>query len=179
MASTHLRRVGALVFALALALSACGGGSSANDPAGVVQAAYAAVSSGGISKIQDYVCAAKKGNLASLFGESNMAQLTAAGVNPDELFGAMSVSFANVAVTQTAKTDTSATVTVTGDTTVTFDQAKFRNIMKTILAAQGQPTDDATLDKAMALMAGQLTQTRKMNDTVQLTNEGGKWLICG
>ena len=172
------RLLTALLGALVIISAACGGGASGNDPAGTVQAAYAAVSSGGITKIQDYVCAAKKGDLASLFGAGNLQSITAAGVNPDDLFNAMSVSFANLTVTQTAKTDTTATVVVTGDSTISFDKDKFRTIMKTIMAAKGQPTDDATLDRAMALMSTQLTQTRKMNDTVKLVNEGGKWLLC-
>ncbi|MBA2382753.1 MAG: hypothetical protein H0V73_11640, partial [Chloroflexi bacterium] len=146
---------------------------------GTVQTAYAAAGSGGIAKMGDYVCAAKKGDLLTAFGGSGTEALTAAGVSGDELFAAMGVTFANVVVTQTAKSDTTATVTVTGDQTITLDKDKMRAIMKTVLTSQGKPTDDATLDLVMNAMGSQLTTTRKMNDTLQLVNEGGKWLICG
>ena len=181
MGSIHLRRVGALVFAAALMLGACSSapGGTTSDPVGAVQAAYAAIGSGGLTKMSDYVCAAKKGDLLSAFGSGGTAQLTAAGIKGEDLLAAMSVTFANVVVTQTAKTDTTATVTVTGDQTIAFDKDKMRAIMKTVLTAQGKPTDDATLDLVMNALSSQLTQARKMNDTVKLVNEGGKWLICG
>jgi hypothetical protein len=62
--------------------------------------------------------------------------------------------------------------------TVTIDKDKFRTIMKTMLAAQGAPTDDATLDTAMNAMSGQLSQTQKLDEDVAVVKEDGKWLIC-
>src|SRR4051794_41876137 len=104
MHSVHRPRVAALVFAVALALGACGGAAGpANDPAGTVQAAYAAVTSGGVSKIGDYVCAAKKGDLAGLFGGANPAPLTAAGAHPDPPLPAGSVSFSRLQGAPTAE----------------------------------------------------------------------------
>ena len=167
------------VAAIALLVGACGGGGATSDPVGSVQAAYAAVSSGGLNKMSDFVCAAKKGDLLSAFGNGGTAELAAAGVKSEDLLAAMSVTFANVVVTQTAKTDTTATVKVTGDSTTTIDKDKMRAIMKTVLTAQGKPTDDRTLDLVMTALSSQLSQARKMNDTLQLVNEGGKWLICG
>ena len=51
-----------------------------------------------------------------------MATLLVVAMIPVGFFGAMSVSFANLNVTQTAKTDTTATVAVTGDTTITLEE---------------------------------------------------------
>ena len=181
MHSMRLRRVGALMFAAAFALGACAGapaGASTSDPVGSVQSAFAAVSSGGLTKLGDFACAAKKDDILSAFGGSGMGALTQAGVNPDDLFGAIGMSFANLNVTQTAKADTTATVHVTGDSTITLDKDKMRSIMKTVLAAQGQAADDATLDTVMNMMASQLTQTQKVDQTMNLVNEGGKWLLC-
>lgn len=181
MSSFRVRHGAALAFVLAVVLAACGGapGPAANDPAGTVQAAYAAVTSGGIAKMTDYVCAAKKGDIAKAFGGSGLDALTSAGVSANDFLSAMNVKFANLVVTQTAKTDTTATVTVAGDENVTFDSDKMRTVMKTLLTSQGKPTDDATLNLVMNAMTAQLAQTQKVNQTVQLVNEGGKWLICG
>jgi hypothetical protein len=169
----------ALAAALAISLAACGGGpAGGSDPAGSVQAAMSAVQSGGFSKMVDYICTAKKGDLTSAFGGGGLGALTAAGVKPDDFFNAMSLKFDNIATREVTKTDAAATVHVTGNMTATFDKDKMRAIMKTVLAAQGAPTDDATLDAAMGAMATQLTQTQKLDQDIQMVNENGTWLIC-
>ena len=181
MGSIQSRRALALALAAALAISlaACGSGpAGGSDPSGSVQAAIAAVQSGGFSKMVDYVCTAKKGDLTDAFGGGNLGALTAAGVKPEDLFNAMTLKFDNVATKEVSKTDTAATVHVTGNMTATFDKDKMRAIMKTVLAAQGAPTDDATLDAAMNAMSSQLTQTQKLDQDMKLVNENGKWLIC-
>jgi hypothetical protein len=182
MTSNHLGRVAALAFALALAIGACSGppgGGSTNDPTSTVQSALTAMSTGGIGKVSDFVCAAKKGDLLSAFGGSaSLSALTQAGVKTEDLFAAISMSVANVAVTEKTKTDTTATVHVTGDQTITLDKDKMREIFKTVLTAQGKPADDATLNAVMAAMSSQMTQSQKLDEDLSLVNEGGKWLIC-
>jgi hypothetical protein len=180
MGSIHSRRLAALACALAVALGACSGGpaGAANDPAGVVQAALQAVNSGGLSKLSDYACAAKKNDLSAL-GGGGLGTLTQAGISQADLLAAMSMSFADLAVTQTAKTDTTATVHVTGNSTITFDKDKMKGIMKTMLTAQGQQVNDAMVDAAMAAMTAQFATPQKLDETVNVVNEGGKWLVCG
>jgi len=158
--------------------AACGGSPSANDPSGAIQAAFSAATSGGLSKFADYTCAAKKGDLASAFAGVDTSALQAAGINVPDLLNAMSMKFENVSTTEVSKSSTAATVHVTADLTVAFDKDKMRTIMKTMLAAQGQPVDDATLDVAMNAMSAQLSRSSKIDEDVQLVNEGGKWLVC-
>ncbi|HLO35770.1 MAG TPA: hypothetical protein VK194_06800 [Candidatus Deferrimicrobium sp.] len=176
----QVRIRGALLAALVLVAVACGGSPAAgtNDPAGAVQAAMSAISSGGVSKMVDYACAAKKGDIASAFGGGNLGGLESAGVKMDDLLNAMSMKFENVATKEVSKTDTTATVHVTADMTMTFDKEKMRAIMKTVLAAQGQPVDDTIVDAALNAMTGQLTQTQKLDEDLTVVNENGKWLIC-
>jgi hypothetical protein len=178
MHSVYLRRAAALV--LALTLAACGGGpgAAANDPAGSVQAAMTAVSSGGFAKMAEFTCAAKKNDLAGAFGGGNLGALEAAGVKADDIFNAMSVSFSNISAKEVSKTDTAAKVHVTADMKMTVDQEKFKAILKTMMAAQGQPVDDATINAAMSAMASSLSQTQKVDEEIDVVNEGGKWLIC-
>ena len=175
---THLGR-SILLAGLLVVAAACSGSPSTNDPAGAVQAAMSAASSGGFTKLADFACAARKGDIANAFGGGNLAQLQQAGLDPTELFNAMSLKFENVATKEVTKSDTAATVHLTADMTLSFDKDKLRTIMKTMLAAQGQPADDSTLDTVLNMMATQLSQTQKLDEDVPVVNEGGKWLICG
>lgn len=177
MSSNRIRR--ALLAALVVISVACSATpAAANDPGSAVQAALSAVSTGGLAKLADYTCAAKKADPLAALGTSGAASLAAAGVKPEDLIAAMTMTFANVAVTEKAKTDTTATVHVTGDSTIVLDKDKMRTIMKGVLAAEGKPVDDATLDLVMTAMAGQLTQTQKLDEDINLVKEGDKWLVC-
>ena len=173
------RLVGALLGAVVLVSVACSGGAggSTNDPEGTVKTALAAASSGGVAKLTDYLCAAQKSDPAALFG-TGADSLKAAGIDPTEMFNAMTISVTNLTTTTKTKTDTAATVHVTGDSTVTVDTTKFREIMKKVLAAQGKPADDATLNLVMNAMSAQLSKTSKIDEDIDLVNEGGKWLMC-
>ena len=180
MGSIQIRRISALAFAVAITLGACGGapGGAANDPKGVVSAALAAAQSGGIGKLTDFACAAHKNDIAGAFGGGNLSALTAAGVKPEDIFGAMSMTFANVNTPEVTMTDKAATVHVTGDMTINIDKEKFKTIAKTMFAAQGLPADDATIDAMVSGMATTLSSTQKLNQDINVVNEDGKWLIC-
>src|SRR5690349_9956566 len=176
MAHPGLRSI---LLAGALVAAACSGSPSTNDPSGAVQAAMSAASSGGFTKLADFACAARKGDIANTFGGGNLAQIQQAGLDPTDLFNAMSLKFENVTTKEVTKSDTAATVHLTADLSISFDKDKLRAMMKTMLAAQGQPVDDSTLDTVMAMMATQLTRSQKIDEDVAVVNEGGKWLICG
>jgi hypothetical protein len=61
---------------------------------------------------------------------------------------------------------------------MTVDATKMKEILKTVMAAQGAPTDDISLNAAMTAMSGQLSQTQALDEDVNLVQENGKWLIC-
>jgi len=167
-----------LLGAVLVMAAACGGAPAASDPSGTVQAALGAATSGGLAKLGDYTCAAKKGDLASAFGGVDTSALQAAGISLNDLLNALSMKFENVSTTEIAKSAAAATVHVTADLTVAFDKDKMRTIVKAMLAAQSQPVDDATLDVAMNAMSAQLSRSSKIDEDIQLVNEGGKWLVC-
>jgi hypothetical protein len=54
------------------------------------------MTSGGLSKVSEFACAAHKDDVANAFAGGNTAALTAAGLKPDDVFNAMTLSFANV-----------------------------------------------------------------------------------
>jgi hypothetical protein len=181
MGSIHIRRVAALAFALALAIGACGGapgGGAANDPQGVVTAAFAAAQSGGITKLTDFACAAHKNDITGAFGGANAGALTAAGLKAEDVFAAMSMTFANTTTREVSKTDTAAVVHVTSDMTINVDKDKFKALVKTMMQAQGQTVDDAQIDAIIGPMAATLSKTQKLDEDINVVNEGGKWLLC-
>jgi hypothetical protein len=178
MKNVRLRAV-ALFGAVAIAVAACGGGGpNSNEPTGAVTAAFDAAKSGGLSKMADFACAAKKDDIAAAFGGEGLGQLTALGISPDDLFNSMQMSFENVNATEKSRDGSTAVVHVTGDMKISFDRTKFKDILKKIMEAQGQTLDDAALEMMMGAMEGQLSQTQKMDEDITVVQEGGKWLIC-
>jgi hypothetical protein len=177
MRPNRIRR-GLLVALAAVVSVACSTAPVATDPAGTLQAALSAVTSGGIAKFTGYMCAAKRTDPLTALGASNVQALTAAGVNAEDVMAAMSISFANVAVSETSKTATTATVHLTADSSVNFDRDRMRPIMRTVLAAEAKPTDDATVDHVLTAMSASLTRTQHVDQAVNLVNEGGRWLVC-
>ena len=171
---------GILLGAVLVIAAACAGApAAANDPSGAVQAAMSAASSGGFAKLGDFACAAKKNDIANAFGGVNLSQLQAAGINPTDLFNAISLKFENVTTKEVTKSASAATVHLTADMTLSFDKEKMRAIMKTVIAAQGKAVDDSTLDTVMGMMTSQLSKSQKLDEDVAVVNEGGKWLLCG
>lgn len=180
MGSIQLRHGAALIIAVVLALGACSGTPAANtdNPAGTVSAAFSAAQSGGITKLSDFACAAHKNDIAAAFGGADLSGLSALGMKPEDITGAMAMTFENVTTKEVTKSDAAATVHVTGDMKISIDKDKFKALMKTVLAAQGAPVDDATLETMMTAMSSQLSQTQKLDEDVNVVKEDGKWLIC-
>lgn len=173
-----LRARGMLLAAILLLITACGGGASTSDPAGSAGAALAAVNGKPITAMADYTCAAQRVNLANGFGASGMAALQQAGVSLGDLLAAMTLNVSNVSTKEVSHTDTTATVHVTADMSVSFDQQKMRSILIQVLTAQGQVVDNAMLDQGMAMINQQVSKPQHVDRDVQMANEGGKWLIC-
>jgi hypothetical protein len=179
---TNLKRGALALIAIAsLVLAGCGAAApGAGDPAGTVTSAFNAAETSGLTSLTQYACAAQADDLTSMFGAdaSGLSELEAAGIDADDLFDAMKIDFENLQATETSKSGSSATVHVTGTAKFSVDQEKFKVIMKQVMEAQGLPTDDATVDGAIAMMSGALSQTQEIDEDVALVQENGKWLIC-
>lgn len=167
--------------AIVLALAACSGSPLADTsaPVGVVNAAMAAAESGGFTQLTEFMCQASKDDLAGAFGGGgDLGGLAAAGLDPDELFGAMKIDFQDTTVTEVSKSDSEATVHLKGKMAMTFDEAKMREVLRKILETQGIQATDQMIDAAMSTMEGQLSQTQDIDEDMKLVNENGKWVIC-
>jgi hypothetical protein len=172
-------RSATIAVAAILSLSACGGaGGNTNEPAGAVSAAMDAAESGGVAKLLDYTCAAKKNDISSLFGGGDLSGLGGLGIDTNAMFDAMKMDFQDVKTTETSKSGDKATVHVTGKMAISFDEAKMKDVFKQILSKSSLPADDATINAMMAGISGSLSQTQDIDQDINVVQEGGKWLIC-
>lgn len=167
-----------LMAALVLVLAACGGAApAANDPAGVVRNALSLASAKDITGLTNLACAAQKDEIADSF-TGGLGEI-AGGIDAAQVLQAMTIDTSKVTVGTATESGDTASVPLSGSMSFSFDTAKMRDIMKLALAAQGQPTDDATIDAAMAMLQGFSGQAIPMDgQTMDLVKEGGAWKIC-
>ena len=176
---SRILRTAVVAVVLMVGVVGCGGGvANQSDPASAVKAGLDATQSGGITKLADYTCAAKKGELTNLFGAESLSNLSAAGVDVNEVFGAVKFDFKDVQTSEVSKSGDSAVVHLSGTMNVSIDEAKMRDVMKKVMEVQGQAVDDATLDMVIGAMTTQLSQPTPIDEDVTVVQEGGKWLIC-
>jgi hypothetical protein len=167
--------------AVVLAIAACSGSplADANAPVGAVNAAMAAAEAGGFTQLTEFMCQASKDDLAGAFGGGGeLGALAAAGLDPNELFGAMKIDFQDTTVTEVSKSDSEATVHLKGKMALQLDEAKMREVIRKILETQGVEASDQMIDVAMSTMASQLSQPQDIDEDMKLINENGKWVIC-
>lgn len=178
MQSRLLRSV-ALAAVVIISLAGCSssGGGSQSDPASAVKSAIDAAQSGGIAKLADYACAAKKSDITGLFGGGSSG-LGTLGITADEISGAMKMEFKDIQTSEKSKSGDNAVVHITGNMTIILDPAKTRDLMKKAMAAASQAVDDAQLDALMASMAGSMTTTQALDEDVAVVQENGKWVLC-
>lgn len=173
------KRALAAVALVALAVAGCGGiGGSSNDPVSVVNEAMNAAESGGFAKLTEFACQKNKDDIAAAFGSGDLGDLSAAGVDPNELFAAMKIDFQDMAVTPVSQSGTEATVHLKGKMAMTFDEAKIREVMKKVIEAQGMEATDEIIDSAMSMVTAQLSQTQDIETDMKVLQENGKWVIC-
>jgi hypothetical protein len=173
------RSMVAALAAILLAIAGCSGlPGGGNDPVSAANAALAATESGGFSKLAEFACEAKKGDIASAFGSADMSQLTSLGIDPNEVFNSMKVDFQDMTVTPVSASESDATVHLKGKATVSVDPAQARELVKKILEAQNVTATDEMLDAALAQMSGQFSQTQDIDEDVKMVQENGKWVIC-
>ena len=127
-------------------------GGGGNDPVSVVNEAMDAAETGGFTKLTEFACQANKDDISEAFGGGDLGGLAAAGIDPNELLGAMKIDFQDMAVTPVSQSGSEATVHLKGKMAMTFDEAKIREVMKKVIEAQGMPADDATIDAAMSMI---------------------------
>ncbi len=177
----RLAVVMAIIMVLSLLLTACGSGAvSSGDPAGVVKAAMAAVTSKQFDKLSELACAAQKDSFTGQFDP--VAGWTSQGIGKEDaqkLLDAMTISFDNAEFGTPTITGDSASIPMKGKLSMKFDKEKLKVALKSMLAAQGlaNATDDQ-ITQVLDTVASQLEQGQSIDTTVNLIKENDKWVIC-
>jgi hypothetical protein len=162
---------------LALILAACGAAAPAGgDPAGVVRQALSLVQAKDLTALTNLACAAQKEEIADSF-TGGLGGST--GMDPQQVLDALSIDTSKVTVGAVTENGDKASVALGGTMAFSFDETKMRELIVAQLEAEGQPTDDATVNMAMGMLTGMLGQPIPMDgQTMDLIREGGAWKIC-
>lgn len=165
-----------LSLALSLILSACGGAGAGADPVATVREAFRRLEAKQFDKLSELACAAQKDTFGQQFDPS--ASL-GGGVDVQKILDAVTVKVANLDVNEVSRSGNEAVVHVKAQMQLSFDPAKFKEVLREMLKAQGLgDVDDATLDQFLGPAIEQASQTQDLDEDVEMVNENGQWLIC-
>ena len=170
----------ALAALVVAAVAACGsGGGGSGDPTATVKDMVNLVEAKQFTKVADIACAAQKDTVVKQFDLGSALSGSLQGVDASAITDAMTIKFDGVAYKELEKSADKAKVQMTGTLKMTVDKAKMQALVKTALAAQNMPVDDATINLMLDSMVGSFEQGQPVDSTVDLVMENGKWLICG
>ncbi len=162
---------------IVMSLVGCGS-SSGGDPVGAVNAVINAFKSKDFAAIAPLICAAKRDVVAAEMDPAQALASAAPGVTASQIIDAISIDVQNFTATQASISGTSAVVNVTGTITINMDPTKARDIIRSVLAAAAEPTDDATIDQVLPVMTASISKPNDISGPVNVTQEGGVWLVC-
>jgi len=175
------RRTGALaalLAALALAVSACGGSAPADGPGAVVSTALDRVAAKDVDGLRALTCAGQEDLIRDQLGLlPSIGSEMLPGLDTQALMDAVQLDVSKVKVGDAVVTGDTATVPVTGDLDVTFDTTVLRPIVKQLLASQGTTMTDAQIDALLSALSA-YGQSVPVNESIRLVREGGTWKIC-
>jgi hypothetical protein len=161
---------------LGLLLSACGGGAG-GDPVSIVKDMMRAVQDERFDAIADFVCADEKEAIISQFDFRRAYGGSAE--NTQKMLDAIAFDLSGLTYEKTSESGDKAAVSVKGKLVAKVDREKIKSVIADLLAAQGMPTDDATVNQSIDLVAGQFESGQDISTDFDLVKEGGAWKICG
>jgi len=121
-----------------------------SDPAGTSAPPSKRPKTGGLRKLADYTCAAKKGDFASLFGTGGgLSSLAAAGIDTNTLFDAIKVDFQDLKTTKRARPPIRRRSRHRQDDRHLRRGEDEGGLQERSWPPNGQPADDATIDRRL------------------------------
>ncbi len=166
----------ATLIVFGLLLSACGG-AGGGDPVSVVKDMMRAVQDERFDAIADFVCAAEKEAITSQFDFRQAYGGSAE--NAQKMLDAIAFDLSGLTYEKTSESGDKAVVSVKGKLVAKVDREKIKSVIADLLTAEGMPTDDATVNQSIDLVAGQFESGQDISTDFDLVKEGGAWKICG
>ena len=171
------RSVAAVLLAIGIAAAACGGVPSAGSPADAVREAFRLVDEGNLEGVIALTCEAQKATIRQQFTFSDVAARLP-GVDLTEFFKALRVDISKLTTTETSRQGDTATVQLAGTLVFSFEAERLREIFRKLAEQQGQPIDDAALNRLLVALEGTV-QSLPINESIPVAREGGSWKLCG
>jgi hypothetical protein len=167
----------AIALVVLLVVLSLGGGSS-NSPTGTVSQVFRLIEAGQFDKVPDQACTAYKAQAAQSFNFASSLGSVLPGVTADQVASAIHITTSDLVITEQSRSGNNAVVKVTGTLKLSVDEARFREVIKSVLGASGQSVDDSVIAATMTQLTGFLNTTQKIDTTINVVNEGGSWKIC-
>ena len=169
----------AILSVTAIVLAACGGGAG-GDPTATVREVFKRLEAKQFDQLTELACADKKEEFTERFDFSGQMAAALPGVEAQKVLDAIAVKVTGLEVKEVSRSGNAAVVHVSGELQLQFDAAKFKEILREVLKAQGLgEVDDAMLDQFVGPALAEFEQATELNADVDMVNEGGQWLICG
>jgi len=168
----------ALALACLIGLAACGGGSTASGPQGVVQDALHKLADKDLDGLQTLACAGQEDQIRQLLNlPAGSATDLIPGIDMRAVLDAVRVDVSGVVIGEAAIDGDVAQVPLSGEVKVTFDADTLRPIVRQLLDQQGGSMSDAQLDALLQSLQA-YGQDVPLNQTVRLVQQSGDWKIC-
>lgn len=167
------------LLALSILLVACGGvpGGATDSPTGVVRTALDRMAAKQIESLPELACAAQRDRIAEEFDLTGGIGGMLPGMDTQAFLDAVSFDISGIQLEERSVQGDAAEVGVTGTLGIDFDAGKLREVLEPVLAEQGMPTDDATIDAMLGSLES-VAQNLPIDETIQVVREGGEWRIC-
>jgi hypothetical protein len=167
----------AFLAVVALALTACSGGS-ASDPTAAVTNVINAMKAKNFSSIPALICAARRDEISKKLDFASSMASNAPGLDRQAFLNAVTIDFQNLQVAKVSESGDKAVVSVKGKLVMTMDPAKARDLVKAMLTAGGQTPTDAQIDSTVQGMTAQFAKGTDIDSQGDVVKEGGAWLLC-
>jgi hypothetical protein len=171
------RLAGALLVVVAL-LAACGGGTAADAPSGVVRTALDKLAAKDLAGLQTLACAGQEDMIRDQLGLAGaVGSGLLEGLDTQALMDAVQMDVSGLTVGDATVDGDTAQVPVSGDLKVTFDADAMRPILRQLFEKQGATMTDAQLDALLSTLES-YGQSVPVTESIRLVRESGAWKIC-
>jgi hypothetical protein len=168
--------VAVLVGVLAVGISLASQGKE--GPVDTVERFVSSMEQLDLDAIGEYVCQDHREELEDAL-EIGMDELSAVGVDLDELLGVVQIEFKDMRYEEKSNDGTRAVVRVTGEMALDLDVGRLSSFAKEAASAAGHELQGWELDLAGEILDSLPRPEVSLDGDVELLKEDGMWVLCG